>query len=131
MPRRASSTVHPLWIVAAVTVLIGSIVGGYFLYKIVSDPYRTIAALDVAAYMDNANSLRGNIYKLDATISSQLAWTPTAGKLYSVEVDSGNVLPIMIPAQFNSVNLQKGQHYFLQIEVVDKGILKLRDLKKA
>jgi hypothetical protein len=131
MSRRASSTVHPLWILAAVVLLIGSIAGGYFLYKVVSDPYRTIAPLDVAAYMENANSLRGNIYKLDATISSQLAWTPAAGKLYSVEVDSGNVLPVMIPAQFNSVNLQKGQHYFLQIEVIDKGILKLRDLKKA
>lgn len=131
MPRRASSTVHPLWIAAVVALLVGLLVGGYFVYKVVSDPYRTVTPLDVTAYMQNANSLRGNVYKLEATIANQLAWTPVAGKLYSVEADSGNVLPILVPPEFNAVNLQKGQHYFLQIEVIDKGILKLRDLKKV
>jgi hypothetical protein len=123
--------VHPLWIAAVVALLVGLLVGGYFVYKVVSDPYRTVTPLDVTAYMQNANSLRGNVYKLEATIANQLAWTPVAGKLYSVEADSGNVLPILVPPEFNAVNLQKGQHYFLQIEVIDKGILKLRDLKKV
>src|SRR3954466_9244879 len=123
MARRASSSVHPVLLIGAFVVLISAMAGGWLLYHHVSDPYRTLTPLDVPAYLENANSLRGNTYKISATVQSQLAWSPSGGRLYSVEVEgNGNVLPILIPAQFNELNIQKGQRYFLKIEVGEKGI---------
>lgn len=134
MARRASSSVHPLWIVAVLVLLAGAIGGGYLLFGRVNDPYRTIAALDVPSYLENSNSLRGNTYKVTGTIMNSLAWSASAGRLFSVEVGSGSatdVLPVLIPVEFNHVNIQKGQKFILKIEVDEKGILKARDLRKV
>ena len=132
MPRRASSSVHPFWAAGVAVLVAAALAGGWALYKTVSDPYRTLAPLDVPGYLDNANSLRGNVYKLNAAVHTQLAWTPKEGRLYSVEVEGGvDILPIMIPASFNSVNVQKGQRYFFKIEVGDKGVLRVQDIRKV
>ena len=132
MPRRASSSVQPWWIAGVALLLLAAAVGGWFLYKKVSDPYRTLTTLDVPTYLNNANSLRGNVYKLQVTIGTQLAWAPLQGRLYSVETNNGaDILPVMIPATFNSVNMQKGQRYFFKIEVGDKGVLHVQDIRKV
>ena len=132
MARRASSSPSPALILGAIVVLGVVLAGGYFVYQRVSDPYRTLAPLDVTVYLDNANSLRGNTYKISATIANQLAWSSTAGRLYSVDVeDRGDLLPILIPAQFNGMNIQKGQRYLLKITVGDKGILQAQDVHKV
>ena len=132
MARRASSSVNPWWVGGVIILVLAAMAGGWGLYKNVSDPYRTLTPLDVSAYLDNANSLRGNVYKLNATIDTQLAWAPLEGRLYSVEVNGrSDVLAILIPVTFNSMNIQKGQRYFFKIEVSDKGILRVRDIRKV
>jgi hypothetical protein len=131
MARRASSSAHPVWILVALALVIAAIAGGYFLYGRVSDPYRTMTALPVHDYLQNSNSLRGNVYKLDATIAASLDWSPVAGRLFSVDVNGGEVLPVLVPPQFNHVNMERGQHYFFKIEVGEKGILRAQDLKKV
>ncbi len=95
-------------------------------------PYRTLTSLDVSAYLNSADSLRGNVYKLNGTVANQLAWAPNKGRLYSVDVNErDDILALLIPAEFNSLNIQKGQHYFFKIEVGDKGILRVRDIRKV
>lgn len=132
MARRASSSVNPVWVAGVVALVVAAMAGGWFLYKNVSDPYRTLTALDVPAYLENSNSLRGNVYKLQATVDTQLAWAPAEGRLFSVEVQGRNdMLPIMIPASFNSMNIQKGQRYFFKLEVGDKGVLRVQDIRKV
>jgi len=136
MARRASSSAHPVLIVVSVLLLIGAIAGGWALYKTVSDPYRTLTPMDVATYLDNANSLRGNVYKINGAVANQLAWSPAAGRLFSVEVGEKNsatadVVPVLIPAQFNQMNIQKGQRYFFKVEVGEKGILRAQDIRKT
>jgi len=135
MPRRASSSVHPAWFIVCAVVLIAAIVGGSLLFGVLRDPYRTLTSLDVSAYLENANSLRGNTYKLDATIDSKLAWSPNDGSLYSVTVpDQGSAqqpLPLLVPASFNSLNVQKGQHFYIRVEVGEQGVLIARDFKKV
>ena len=99
-----------------------------------SDPYRTVAVLDVASYLENSNSLRGNTYKITGTILNSLGWAPNTGRLFSVEVgiDSTScVLPVFIPTQFGSVNVQKGQRFFFKVKVDENGILKVEDLQKV
>jgi hypothetical protein len=117
MPRRASSSVNPLWTLGAViAILAASIAGGYFLYGFVSDPYRTLEPLDVGSYLENSSSMRQNVYKLNCTVDNQLAWSREAGRLISVETDpGGDILPVLVPAKLNDVNIQKGQRFFLRI----------------
>lgn len=132
MVRRASSSVNPWWLGGVVLLVVAAIVGGWALFKNVSDPYRTLTSLDVSTYLNSADSLRGNVYKLRGTVAAQLAWAPKEGRLYSVDVnDREDILALLIPAEFNSLNIQKGQHYFFKIEVGDKGILRVRDIRKV
>jgi hypothetical protein len=133
MPRRASSRTHPVSLVVALIVLAGALGGGAYLWVALSDPYRTLAPIDVATYLDNANSLRGNVYKLTGTIDAELAWSPTQGRLYAVLADGGSktdVLPLLIPASLNYINIQKDQRFFFKIQVGDKGILTASDMRK-
>ena len=131
MPRRASSSANPVWILAIIIFLAASVGGGYFLYNTVSDPYRTLTPLDTQGYLQNSNSLRGNTYKLSATIENQLSWSPV-GRLFSVDVEGGgDVLPVLVPPEFNAINIQKGQKFYFQVEVGDKGLLKAKGIKKV
>ncbi|MDB6175152.1 MAG: hypothetical protein JWL59_4463 [Chthoniobacteraceae bacterium] len=131
MARRASSSAHPIWMLAAVLFVIAATAGGYFLYGRVSDPYRTMTTLPVHDYLENSNSLRGNAYKLDATIASLIEWSPSAGRLFSINVGENDVLAIVVPANFNQINIERGQRYLFKIEVGENGILRAQDVKKA
>ena len=129
MARRASSSAHPLWFIAAALLALGAIAGGFFAFNRAGDPYRTMTPLPVADYMENSNSLRGNVYKLEGTISQSIEWSPTAGRLFSVEA-GGEMLPILFPPALNPINLDRGQRYFFKIQVGDKGVLIAQDVKK-
>lgn len=132
MPRRASSKSHPAQLVVALILLAGGLAGGAYLWNTLSDPYRTLTAIDIPTYLSDANSLRGNVYKLTGTVDNQLAWSPTDGRLYSVIVDGGDndVVPLLIPPQFDHINIQKDQRFTFKIEVGDKGILTASDMRK-
>jgi hypothetical protein len=113
-----------------VVLVLAALAGGYFLFGRASDPYRTLTPLPIQDYLQNSNSLRGNVYKLDATIGQSLQWSPTVGRLFSVETN-GEVLPVLVPPQFNSVNIERGQKFFFKVEVGDHGILRADDVKKS
>ena len=132
MPRRASSRTHPVWLVVALVVLAGALAGGAYLWISLSDPYRTLTPIDVATYLDSANSLRGNVYKLTGTIDSELAWSPDQGRLFAVLADGSktDILPLLVPPEFDHINIQKDQRFSFKIEVGDKGILKASDMRK-
>ena len=134
MARRASSSSSPIWIITVIVVFLAFLGGGFYFYNTVSDPYRTLTPLDTQSYLANSNSLRGNTYKLSATIDNSLSWSPSVGRLFSVDVDGSNgndVLPLLIPPEFNQVNIQKGQKFYFEIEVGDKGLLRVKGIKKV
>ena len=135
MPRRASSAANPIWIIGILLFIIASMAGGYYLYNVAKDPYRTLASLDTDAYLENSNSLRGNNYKVRGTIADSLQWSQSEGRLISVDVETTNGgenrIPLLIPPEFNSVNIQKGQKFYFQVEVGDKGILKVKGITKV
>ena len=134
MPRRASFAISPFWIIAVILLVLGAIVGGAFLVGKVNDPYRTLAPLDVPAYLENSNSLRGNQYKISGSIWNYLASNPATGRLFSVEVQTEGgreIVPLLIPAEFNSVNIQKGQNFHFSVEVNAQGILTVKGLTKS
>lgn len=129
MPRRASSSVSLAWIIAGVLALVAVIAGLYALNKGMRTTVR-LTPFPVKAYLEDANSLRGNEYKLEGTISAQLGWSRTEGRLFSVEAgDSpGEVVPVpvLVPVEFNGVTIQKGQRFVFQVEVIDKGIIRAK-----
>ncbi len=132
MARRGKNSVKPLWIGIALALIVLAFLGSRLFTSSVSDPYRTIPTLDSKAYLDNANSLRGNVYKVEGEIVNSLALSPSEGRLFSVSVgDDNNVLPVLVTKNFNEVNIQKGQKFIFLLEVDDKGILRTKKLNKA
>jgi hypothetical protein len=97
---------------------------------------RTTEALDPALYYDNANSLRGNTYKIDAEIDSSLGNSPTKGRLFSVTLKQPgkngvpSILPVLIPLELGGLTIQKGQHYLMKVKVVENGLLKVEEAHK-
>lgn len=132
MARRARSSAQPVWLIAGLFLCLAVVGGGAWLYSQVSDPFRTLAIFPTSIYLENSNSLRGNVYRVTGTVANQLGWSASAGRLYSVEVEEGDgVLPVLIPVEFNATNLQKGQRFTFEVEVDEKGILTTRRLRKA
>lgn len=130
MARRKNSSIRPVWLFVALGLIILAFFGSRFFLSSGSDPYRTIAELDVPSYLENANSLRGNIYKIEGEVSNSLAWSPTAGRLIAVDVDQ-DIIPVLVTPEFNAINIQKGQKFIFVLEVDQRGVLKTRNLSKA
>lgn len=121
-----------MWIVAAAVLVVGAFIGSRLFLDVASEPFRTTATLDVRAYLENANSLRGNVYKIEGKVEESLAWSPSAGRLFAISVDdSSDVLPVLITTKFNDVNVQKGQRFIFLLEVDDDGMLRTKALTKA
>jgi hypothetical protein len=101
-----------------------------FLVQRSGDSFRTVSPLPVADYLANSNSLRGNVYKVDVTISKSIDWSPTTGRLFAVET-GGEVLAVLVPPQFSQLNIERGQRYIFKVEVADKGVLRVQDARKG
>lgn len=115
-------------------LVVAAMGGGYLLVRRVRDPYRTIPDLEIAAYLENSNRLRGNTYKVTGTIGQALTWSPTRGRLFSIEVTGRTgveVLPVLVPIEFNRLNIQKGQRFQFKLEVDELSVLRTRDLDKV
>lgn len=129
MARRKKSSIQPLWLFAAAGLILLAFFGSRFFLSAGSDPYRTIAALDIPAYLENANSLRGNVYKAEGEVSNSLAWSPTSGRLIAVDVEK-ETIPVLVTPEFNAINIQKGQKFRFVLEVDPKGVLKTKKLSQ-
>lgn len=134
MARRASAQQNPLLLLILFLLVIGLGIGGFFIFRKNNEPFRTIQSIDISVYLENANSLRGNSYKVEAIIENSLAWAPSKGRLFSVQVETSTgkeMIPLLIPAELNNVNVQKGQKFFFKIEVVQEGLLLVKEMTKA
>jgi hypothetical protein len=96
-----------------------------------AEPFRTTDTLAVSSYLENANSLRGNVYRLDGEILNSLAMSPASGRLISVQPEENSVLPLVIPPQFNHINIQRGQRFVFMVEVDERGLLQVKDMTKS
>lgn len=97
---------------------------------------RTVEELNPDLYYDNANSLRGNTYKIDVTIGSSLGNSPSKGRLFSVVTKSTEnntasaILPVLVPLSLGNLTIQKGQHYLMKVKVIENGLLQVEEAKK-
>jgi hypothetical protein len=130
--RRGKKSRLPLGIVIAVVLIVAAFLGSRFFITTTSQPFRTATPLDVETYLENANSLRGNVYRMQGEVLNLLGWSSTKGRLIAVGVDNGRqVVPVLVTTDFSHINIQKGQKFIFLLEVDDKGILRTKDMTKA
>lgn len=126
MARRASSRMNMgtiAGIAAGVAALV--LVGGTMVKKNKSSDFANLPELQMEQFLENANSLRGNEYRVNGKISEKLRWTPDRGQVISLQVGDGargELLPVEIPAEFSSMNIEREQRYSFKIRFREGGI---------
>ena len=132
MARRSRTSINPLVLFGGVALLVVVFVGGGFFLSQTADPFRKAEELDVQAYLENSNSLRGNVYRVQGEVLNVLAYSPSGDRLISVGAGAnGDPIPMVIPASLGKVNIQKGQKFNFLFDVTDKGILQAKELTKS
>jgi hypothetical protein len=136
MSRRKKSRGLPSWILPVLIVLLA--LGGYWIFSKggKEGSLRTVEELDPALYYNNANSLRGNTYRIDAEIDSALGNSAGKGRIFSVTLKNAVkggapvILPVLVPPALGSLTIQKGQHYLMKVKVGDNGLLTVEEASK-
>ncbi len=149
MPRRASSGISTGQIIGLVAGLIFILVVMFVMALVLmnGNPFggggggdggnnrRPSASteLDLIDYLNNANSMRGNAYRLTGKVEEQLKWTSDRGRLISVIVNQGgsSPIPVLIPQDFSHVNIEKGSEFTFVVEVRNNGLLVAREIKQS
>jgi hypothetical protein len=131
---RTTSTVQPTgrkgsgsWALGIVsTLLVLVIVGilGYFSYKYMADPYRTLEVFPMDKYLGDYRSMTGAKFKADMKVSNDLGFKPDTGRLmvFTLQNDS-RPLVVLIPPKFGGLFFEKGQSYLMALEVEDGGLV--------
>lgn len=122
--RSGGSSSWPLWIVSGLLVLLILGITGYFIYKYVDDPYRTLEPFPMDKYLADYRSMAGAKFKADLKVSADLGWTAEKGRLmvFTVENDS-RPLVVLIPPKLSGLFFTKGQNYQASLEVGEGGLV--------
>ena len=113
-----------LWLVSSLLVLVVVGIVGYFAYKYLSDPYRTLEPFPMDKYMSDYRSLEGARFKADLKVSNDLGWKADTGRLmvFTVQSDS-RPLVVLIPPRLGGLFFEKGQDYQASLEIVEGGLV--------
>jgi hypothetical protein len=130
MARKKSSSRSKSLLPIAAGFFVIIVLGFVFLGSKDNSTHRTVPSLNVGAYLENSNSLRGNTYKLEGKVAESLAWSPDSGRLIAIEVDN-EIIPVLVTADFNDMNIQKEQRLVFLVAVDEKGILRTRKVEKS
>ncbi len=125
MARRASSGINPGIVIAAVIFIVLVAIGGKMLIGRKSTGFDKVRKLDVEAFLENGNSMRGNEYSVKGTIDEKLRWTPERGQIVSLKVDADSqaeFIGIEIPPEFNHLNIEREQRYAFKVRIRKGGI---------
>jgi hypothetical protein len=125
MARRASSSLHPGIIIAAIAVVVIAIIAGKSMLGKKSTSFGDVAKLTVNELLENGNSLRGNEYIIEGEVDEKLQWTTDRGQLVSVKVSAptgDEFVGIEIPNQFQKDNISTKQKYAFRVKFRQGGI---------
>lgn len=132
MARRARSTPGTGWLLAGLAFVLLLIGGGSYFLGSSGTPYRAAPEFPVEEYLATSTSLRGNTYRLSGAVLNSIAWSPSEGRLVSVQPrDSDSPIPLVIPAGLGETNIQKGQRFHFLVEVRESGVLYATSLTKS
>ena len=113
-----------LWIVCGLLTLIVVGMVGYFVYKYVEDPYRTLEPFPADKYLADYRSLSGAKFKADLKVSADLGWKADIGHLmvFTAESDRRSLV-VLIPPKLGGIFFVKGQSYQATLEVGEGGLI--------
>jgi len=129
MARRANSSIPAGKLAAVVGAVVGLLAIAYAVFGTAQDPFRTTSPFPVKEYLENANSIKGNTYRLEALVDKTLEVTPATGRLFSVEA-GGDMLPLLVPSTLNGTNIERGQKLHFRVQVNEKGLLVASEIRK-
>lgn len=132
MARRARKGVEPVQIIIIVAIVLA--VGGlvFFMANRSSDKFADLTPLPVGEYMDNANSLSGNVYKMTGIVTKKERYTEKNGQMIIVEVEDGGAvfdLPVYVPVELYGTNIDRGDSITSKVEVRSLGMIALQELE--
>jgi hypothetical protein len=113
-----------LWIVSSLLILV--IVGmvGYFVYKYISDPYRTLESFPTDKYLADYRSLSGAKFKANLKVSADLGWKADVGHLMVFTAENDHrPLVVLIPPRLGGIFFIKGQSYQATLQVAEGGLI--------
>lgn len=113
-----------LWLVSSLLVLVIIGIVGYFTYKYLGDPYRTLEPFPMDKYMADYRSMTGAKFKADLKVSADLGWKAETGRImvFTIQNDS-RPLPVLIPPKLGGLFFEKGQNYQASLEVGEGGLV--------
>lgn len=129
MARRASSSSPNFKMIGAGVGILALLTGGYLILGGTQDPYRTTSPFPVKDYLENANSLRGNTYRLEAQVDKTLEVSPDSSRLLSVE-SAGDLIPLLVPSKLNAMNIERGQKLHFKVQINEKGLVVASDIRR-
>ncbi|NNE90717.1 MAG: hypothetical protein HKN23_03640 [Verrucomicrobiales bacterium] len=146
MPRRASSGINTGQIIGISVAILGFLLAAALMIKLVAgdlfsggssgngggSQHKNATELRLTSYRDNANSLRGNVYRVDGRVEETLKWTPDRGRLISLDATADGVsmpVPVLIPETFSSINIDRGAELSLVVRVGRDGTLVAEEIE--
>ena len=131
--RRAASKVGLPAIMGISLFFFGIGLAVYFLVIRSSDAFRNLEKLDAVSYAESAKSFQGGVYLIEGTIEELLDSSSVNGRLVSLAVSSSRgviLIPVLVPQNLGSFNLQKGQVLKIKTKGIDRGLLKAEKMEK-
>ncbi len=135
---QTTSTVQParskgpgnlsLWIVSGLLAVVIAGIVGYFTYKYLADPYRTLESFPVDKYLTDYHSLSGAKFKADLKVSADLGWKADTGRLMVFTVEGASrTIAVLVQGD---TNFLKDQIYTGELYVSEGGLIHATNLKK-
>lgn len=121
----------PLWIVLGVILLAILVGGGFFFFRYLNDPLRTLEPFPVGKYMDSYNSLAGSKFRGNLRVENDLGWKEGVGRLmvFTCREDLRPIV-VMIPPSLAQIYFTKGQTYEGELEVKEGGLIYANSIRK-
>jgi hypothetical protein len=122
--RSGNSSSLALWIVSGLLAFLILGASGYFTYKYLEDPYRTLEPFPMDKYLSDYRSMAGAKFKADLKVSADLGWKAETGRLmvFTMQNDS-RALVVLIPPKLSGIFFTKGQNYQVSLLVGEGGLV--------
>jgi len=130
VPRAAFSTRGLIW--GAVITLAVVIIAGIAIFSmgLFFNPLRTLREFPAQEYYDNHATLQGTRYRSNLTITGQIGWKNDLGRLVNCTSGDGkSPLVVLIPAKFDSIPMEAGEHFQAELLVAEGGLIKVNFLR--
>lgn len=131
--RRAGRKVGLPAVLGLLLFFVGIGMAVYFLVIQSSDAFRNLEKLDAISYAESTKSFQGGVYLVEGTMEEVLDSSSASGRLVSLAVSSSRgviLIPVLVPQNLGSFNLQKGQVLRIKTKGIDRGLLQAEKIEK-